>query len=852
MGKPTGLTSKVIAERLEKFGRNELTQQTGQSPITIFIEQFKSILVVLLLIATITSFFLGDTLEAGLILLIVILNGILGFVQEYKAEKALAALRSMTVSMVQVIRDGIVQEIDSRILVPGDIMLLEEGNKISADGRVVESIHMEVNEAALTGESLAVAKSPKTDENEVLMGTIVAKGRGTIEVTATGMSTRFGQIAKKLTTIEQEETPLEKKLAGVAKQLGVLAAVAAGGVGLFGYLHKTPPFEIILTAISMAVAAVPEGLPAVITITLAVGTQRMVRQKAILRKLAAIEALGSITVIATDKTGTLTKNEMHVVRVWIAGAIHTPAAMGKKALPKLVESLLKIAVRNNNASLTARNGSDGFDVIGDQTEGALLRLAHAVHPKPHTIRETGKFIEEFAFDPTRKTMTVIWHGETGLRVLTKGAPESILDRSTRIATHKGDKALTQKDRDEIIDAYESFAKGGLRVIALASKKIPSWRTQARDTTEANLTFVGFVGIADPPRDEVARAIATARSAGISTLMITGDNELTGYAIAKQIGLIQKGDEVINGKQLALISDENLIQKLPKIRVFARVSPEQKLHIVQMLRRSGEVVAVTGDGVNDALALKQADVGVAMGKTGTDVAKEAADMILTDDNYATLVAAVREGRTIYDNMKSAIKYLIGCNVGEVIALLGASLIGWPFILTPLHLLYINLVTDGLPAIALALNPEHPAVMERRPRKNEGIFTKYDIRWLAEVSILTAVTTIVAFGIGYQVSETLGRTLAFTIVVLAQQYIFLDIAAGDRSMFSSILTRNWWILLPIFTFAAQLVIIELPFLAGILKTTPPPYTLLGLAVAFSSIMLVAAELRKRVAHRFFYPR
>ncbi len=846
-----GLSLEEAAKRLEMYGPNELTQKTSTNPWHIFFDQFKSILVILLLIATITSVALGDMIEGVLILTIIVLNAILGFVQEYRAEKALAALKSMTISMVRVIRGSQIYEIDSRKLVPGDIMLLEEGNKVPADGKVIENIHLEINESALTGESLPVAKSATDPEEQmVYMGTIVARGRGSIEVTTTGMKTKFGLIAARLATIEKEETQLEKKLEGVARQLGFLAAFAAGGIALFGYLHKSPVIEIALTAISMAVAAVPEGLPAVITITLAVGTQRMARQKAILRKLAAIEALGSITVIATDKTGTITKNEMHVVRIWIHGTVLRPAQIAHGRLTAPLEKLLKISLRNNNASLAPRKGDGGYDVIGDQTEGALLRLAKLIHPEPDKLRTRGKLLEEFAFDPTRKTMSVVWDGESGLRVLAKGAPESILDRSTHVITKVGEKTLSQKDRNEIIKGYESFAREGLRVIALSSRKIPSWKNQSRDAAESHLTFVGFVGIADPPRDEIVDAIRLTKRAGIRTIMITGDNELTGYAIAKQIGLIESGDEVVNGAQLSSMSDDELMAKLPTIRVAARVAPEQKLRIVTLLKARGEIVAVTGDGVNDALALKQSDVGVAMGKTGTDVAKEAADMVITDDNFATLVSAISEGRVIYDNMKASIKYLIGCNVGEVLALLGGALIGWPFILTPLHLLYINLVTDGLPAIALALTPKHPSVMERSPRREKNIFTTYDYRWFAEVSILTAITTLLAYFIGNQISETLGRTLAFTIVVLAQQFIFLDVAAFDRSMFSTHARKNMWIILPFLTFALQLVVIMTPSVSGILKTTPPPPLLLLSAIGGSLSMILVSEVRKRKAHSLFY--
>ncbi len=849
MGKipKTGLSTKEAQTLLEKYGVNELTQKSKHSPIKIFLEQFKSIFVLLLLLATATSFFLGDTVEGVLIFLIIILNGILGFVQEYKAEKALAALKRMTQNSVRVIRDGSPQELDSKLLVPGDYVLVEEGDKIPADGTLALAVHLEINESALTGESMPVEKSTG-DDAHVYSGTTVAKGRATLVVTHTGMQTKFGQIAATLASMQDEETPLEKKLQSIAGQLGMLALVASSIIIGLGLLHATPIVDVILTSISMAVAAVPEGLPAVITITLAVGTQRMAKQRAILRKLSAIEALGSVTVIATDKTGTLTKNEMHVVQVWMD---HDSIAVGKAktlAAHPLFTRMMNVSLLNNNASLSPRGTTD-FDVVGDKTEGALLMLAAAHTKQWTTAKQRGTLLEEFAFDATTKTMSVVWEQANQTTVLSKGAPESILERSTHVATAKGEKKLTQKEKDAIIDGVAAYASQGLRVIALAEKSL-AWSNQKRDTAEAGLTFLGFVGIADPPRLEVAHAISIAKRAGIQTIMITGDNELTGSAIARQVGLMDEDGEVLTGAQLDQLSDAELTMRLPHIRVFARATPHQKLRIVSALRAMGEIVAVTGDGVNDALALKQADVGVAMGKSGTDVAKEAADMVLTDDNYATLVAAIAEGRVIYDNMKASIKYLIGCNIGEVLALVGGALFGWPFILTPLHLLFINLVTDGLPAIALALSPRHPAVMERKPRKEKHIFTHHDLRWFAEVSILTAITTLIAFFIGYRVSLTLARTLAFTVIVLAQQCIFLDIAAFDRTIFSKHLLSYRWLFLPFVTFALQLVIVYVPQTASMFGITAPPTSMLLATIAITGLMILTAELRKKTAHHWFY--
>ncbi|MBI5619733.1 HAD-IC family P-type ATPase, partial [Candidatus Gottesmanbacteria bacterium] len=536
-----GLTSVEANRRLARFGPNTIVHAAANTPLRQFLSQFTSPLVILLLIAAVLSLALGETFDAGLILTIVVLNALLGFVQEFKAENALRALKKITVSTIRVIRDGVQRELDAADLVAGDVIILEEGDKVPADAKLLESMHLEVNEASLTGESLAVEKNAKDQKNnEVFLGTIVTHGRAVAEVACTGSATKFGAIATKLSQMKEEATPLEKKLASVAKQLGILAGGAAIAVFTIGYLQHNPVIQMLLTAISLAVAAVPEGLPAVITITLAVGTQRMARKRAILRKLAAIEAVGSITVIATDKTGTITKNQMRVVDVWLGGKTYT-ANDGKLRSSPIFPKLLNIAIRCNNASLAPRGDGKGSDVIGDQTEGSLLLLAEDHHIDVPTQRQ-GRIVEEFAFDATTKTMSVVWKEGATVTVLTKGAPESILARSSRFADPKGETNFTHEKKEQIFEAFQSFAKQGLRVIAFASKKI-AWNGQSRQHVECNLTFIGFVGIADPPREEVGEAIRMARDAGIATVMITGDNELTALAIAKHIGLIDRGEEV---------------------------------------------------------------------------------------------------------------------------------------------------------------------------------------------------------------------------------------------------------------------------------------------------------------------
>lgn len=845
-----GLTDREAQKRLIKYGPNEIIDRPRATPLQILISQFTSVLIILLIVAAVASLFLGDVLDGFFILLIVILNGILGFVQEYKAEKAIAALKKMTVSSVRVIRDGLEHKLDSKLLVPGDLIILEEGDKVPADCRLAESLHLEANEASLTGESMPVEKmADNPDKNSVFMGTVIVKGRARAVVSTTGMETKFGAIAASLSKIEEEETPLQKKLSTLGKQLGGLALGASAVVFFIGYYSRQPLIEMALTSISLAVAAVPEGLPAVITITLAVGMQRMARKKAILRRLSSIEALGSTTVIATDKTGTLTKNQMNVTHLWLEGKTYEANDAKLDASHAAFGRLLTTGVLCNNASLVYKEDHSTFDVLGDTTEGALLLLASDKGIASDAVKENGTAAEEFAFDPTPKMMTVVWKKGKTLTVYTKGAPESVLAKSTSWISAGRVKPLTPSAKKAIDSAFRDFAKEGLRVIALAYKDV---RQVPRDRTAAehNLTFIGFVGIADPAREEVNAAIAVARAAGIRTIMITGDNELTARAIGVKIGLMETGDEVITGAQFTQLSDEEAVNRLPQIRIFARTTPDQKLRIVQLLQRMGHIVAVTGDGVNDALALKQSDVGVAMGITGTDVAKEAADMILTDDNYATLVTAIEEGRTIFDNIKAAIKYLVGCNIGEILAVLIGMLLGWPLILTPVQLLYINLVTDGLPAIALAVSPKREQIMHRKPRTARHMFDRMDIGWFLEVSLLTAGTTLIAFSIGqFMHNLPLARALAFTTIILVQHFILLDVWARERSSLNLTIYANT---LFIFTFFSPLIfqvfLLSVPFLSDIFDVTRISGTQLILVFGLSSVLLVVSELRKLLlSHR-----
>ncbi len=853
MKEKIGLTQSQATERLAQFGFNSIEKKNEHTPLQIFLSQFGSTLVILLILAAFASLFLGDILDGVFILLIVVLNGVLGFIQEYKAEKAIEALRTMTKATVRVLRDGVEQKIESSHLVPGDVVILEEGDKVPADCTLIESHHVEVNESSLTGESMAVEKNMEEAEKQhIFLGTILVKGRARAVVVTTGMQTKFGKIAQTLSEIQNEDTPLQKKLHVLGKQLGAVALLSSGIVLWIGIWEKHPIIEMLLTSISLAVAAVPEGLPAVITITLAVGMQRMAKKRAILRKLSSIEALGSTTIIATDKTGTLTRNEMNVVTYWMDGKEY----QSQEEVPAsnlLHRTLLTIGARCNNASLVFRHDGKNYDVLGDATEGALLLFSRAHGVDPEVVRREGKLIEEFAFDPNLKMMTVIWKDVGGMHAYVKGAPESILSRSDALMHGGKSRPMTQSQRQSINIAFEHFAKEGLRVIALAYRDVTSVPKE-RSQVEKKLIFVGFVGIADPARPEVKDAIALAQKAGIRTIMITGDNELTANAIATTIGLIKQNDEIITGAQFAQLSDSEVLMRLDTIRIFARTTPDQKLRIVQLLQQRGHVVAVTGDGVNDALALKQSDVGVAMGITGTDVAKEAADMVLTDDNYATLVTAVEEGRVIFDNIKSAIKYLVGCNIGEIFAVLIGMMLGWPLILSPLQLLYINLVTDGLPAIVLAVSPKHDGIMNRKPRGGKNIFDRMDMFWFIEVSILTAATTLFAFWLGNQTENVLlGRALAFSTIILVQHFILLDIWTRGRSVIRSKILSDKLFLFAFFApLCIQPLILYVPALTQIFKVYPLTGSHILMVFTVSLVVLIVSEIRKIVLKTMYRSR
>jgi Ca2+-transporting ATPase len=836
-----GLTTIQAQEFLEKYGRNVIAEQKRESFIIKFIEQFNNFLTILLLLAAGFSFIIGEAVDGGLILAIVILNAFFGLYQESKAEEAIAALRKISVTKIRVIRDGREQEIDSRYLVPQDIIFIEEGVKIPADARMIEARNLEVNEAVLTGESLPVAKK---ESDEIFMGTIVTRGRGYAEVVATGMQTKFGQIAAELSIIEETKTPLQKKLEDLSRTIGVIGIILSIIVFILSLIQGSGYFPSFLLAISLAVAVVPEGLPAVMTITLSIGVKEMSKRKAIIRKLSAIEALGSITLIATDKTGTLTTNKMQVKEVFVDDKTYE-----EKGLPSLTNhpfaTLVMNGILNSTASLVYVHDHGRFDVLGDPTEGALLFLANMVGLTPEMVRKEWKTINEIPFDSVTKRMTMAVqraNKPAGAETVTysKGAPESILEISDRIMIGEKEHPLTGQKIKEIEGVLENWARKGLRVLALSYKK----GGFAEDI--GHQVFLGMVAIYDPPRPEVKEAVRKAKEAGIKIVMITGDNERTAEAIGVTAGIINEGDEILTGKQLEEYSDQELLKVLPKTKVFARTNPFHKYRIVKLFQELGEVVAVTGDGVNDAIALKQSDVGVAMGLIGTDVARETADMVITDDNFATIVNAVEEGRNIIKNLKNAIKYLLSCNISEAFSLIAGFILGLPNLFFAIQFLYINLITDGVPALALAFSPREEGVMKRPPEKEMQLLVGRDRSYVYVIGGLATIVVLVSYYIFNQGSNVLGKTAAFSVLTLAQSFIFVDLWLSHRSI-----RKNYHkLFVPIFfaaflvPFVAQFIILNVPFLAGIFRVTTVSITAFIGFIVLSFLVLVGIKGVKRI--------
>jgi Ca2+-transporting ATPase len=808
----SGLGQKEAEARLAKYGPNEIQAAHRISPWEILLEQFKNVLILILLGATAISFFLGHGVESIVIAVIVLFAVILGFAQEYRAERAIEALRQMAAPTATVLRDGQEIKIPAREVVPGDVVIIHTGDRIPADGRLIESINLQIEEAALTGESVPVEKHtdplPTQDlpvgdrKNMVYAGTAATYGRGRALIVATGMQTEFGKIAQLLQTIETSKTPLQQNLDRVGAVLARAAFVVVAIIVALGLLRGQPFIEMLIFGIALAVAVVPEALPAVVTISLAIGVQKMVKRNALIRRLPAVETLGSTSVICSDKTGTLTKDEMTVRKIYVAGQVFDVSGSGyapeghfstnggtPSEISSELKQLLTAAVLASDAKLIRKgnNGSPGdWDIKGDPTEGALVVAAAKAGVQKEALDKTCPRVQEIPFTSESKRMTTLHQTKNGIVAYTKGAPEIILENCEFILTADGVKKLDDNARKQALDAAQNFASQALRVLAVASK--PDAKLE---TAQTGMTFLGLTGMIDPPRPEAKQAIATCEEAGIRVVMITGDHPLTAQAVARELGLLKTG-RVVTGAELDAISDEDFKREVETIDVYARVSPAHKLRVVTALQANNHIVAMTGDGVNDAPALKKADIGIAMGITGTDVTKEAAAMTLTDDNFASIVAAVEEGRGVFGNIKKYLMYLLSSNIGEIGLMAGSTLLGLPLPLTAVQILYVNLATDGLPALALSVDPPEKDLMKRKPRNpRTGIFTRPVVSLMVAGGLWSTLVNlglfIWAMNSGRSIEEAM--TMTFVSLVLIQFFKAYNFRSDRHSVFTRPFENKW---------------------------------------------------------------
>lgn len=851
-----GLTSQMAAERLAQKGRNELAETDGKKSLFWrFLAQFDDFMILLLLGAAVVSVVISrlsgenDVLDAVMILGIVVLNAALGLFQESKAEKALEALKKMAAPHARVIRDGVVREIPAAEVVPGDLLLLETGDAVCADGRVVESCSLKTEESALTGEALPVEKTAAGGlpaetatgdrKNMVLVGGYVVYGKGKVLVTATGMDTEMGRIAAMLSHTSDSMTPLQKKLEQTGKQLGIGALAICALIFCMGILQEKPPFSMFMTAVSLAVAAIPEGLPAIVTIVLAMGTSRMSEKHTIVRRLSAVETLGGAQVICSDKTGTLTQNRMQVT-TWTDYSHREPK-----------NEDLRETVANLFALCNDCNVSDG-NLQGEPTEKALGEYAQSMGIDFAALRRDMPRVGEIPFSSARKRMTTLHKTEDGWISVTKGAPDILLEKCAFCMEGSGQVPFDSRRKSMTRMVNGEMAAQALRVVAVAFRQWSEKPPLTEEALERNLVFAGMAGMVDPPRPEVKEAVHLCRQAGIRPVMITGDHVLTAEAIGRELGIYQKGDCAVTGAELDKMSDKELETAAETCTVFARVAPEHKVRIVKAFQKRGNVVAMTGDGVNDAPALKTADIGCAMGKSGTEVAKGASDLILTDDNFATIVEAVREGRGIYDNIRKAVHFLLSSNIGEILTIFVAMLLGWAAPLLPIQLLWVNLVTDSLPAIALGMEPAEENIMERPPRKNTGSLFGDGLggRILLE-GVMIGVLALLAFGIGHVYFDqedgyAVGRTMAFAVLSLSQLVHAFNMR-GEGSLGKLPFCSNKFLLMAfVVGVVLQCVVIMMPPLAGIFQVVPlnGEQWLLTAALALAPLPLV--ELEKAIWH------
>ena len=837
-----GLSSEQVEEKRSVYGTNEIVSKNKKSIAKMILEQFQDFMIIILIIAAVISGVVGQSNGEGftdsiIILVIVILNAVIGVIQELKAQKSLESLKNLSAPHSKVIRDGKLQDLESKYLVPGDIVVLETGDYVPADLRLIEAVNLKTQEAALTGESLPVEKTTeKIDKEDIGIGdrlnqafssSLVTYGRGKGIVVSIGMQTEVGKIATMLDSVDDSETPLSRRLEALGKTLGIAALVICLVIFAVGsFVHGREIFEMFMTAVSLAVAAIPEGLPAISTIVLSIGVQRMVKRNAIIRTLPSVETLGSATVICSDKTGTLTQNKMTVEKIFYNNEI-----FGVEEKKYNVDDHLRLLMNSMilcNDTKVTKDGEE-FKLAGDPTETALVDLGIKLNMLKTTMDDENPRVEEIPFDSERKLMSTVNNTNQGLFVYTKGGVDEILSKCSKIYLDNQEMALSAENINYIKQVNEEMAKGALRVLAMAYKRVDKVPTRNEmNNLESELVYIGMVGMIDPARPEAKEAVEKCKTAGIKPVMITGDHKVTAMAIAKDIGILENESEAITGSELEKMPQEELEKNVKNYSVYARVSPEHKVRIVKAWQSQGEVVAMTGDGVNDAPALKTADIGAAMGIVGTDVAKEAADVVLTDDNFATIVSAVEEGRRIYDNILKAVQYLLSSNIGEIIVLFVATMFGWlaeP--LLPIHILWINLVTDSLPALALSVDPAEKDIMKRKARKDKNIFSKGMTFRVIYQGIMVGVLTLLAFCIGCrfdfaslanpEVAMT-AQTMAFAVLAMSELVHAYNVRSNKESIFKIKLKTNMVLVLAtLVSLLLMVVVLGVPVLQGMFEVT-----------------------------------
>jgi len=853
---PQGLSQAEAAKRLLTVGTNEIPQGKKPSKLLVFLRQFKSPLIYILIVAAVVTLFFGSIVDALVIALILVANAIIGFVQENKAENVLETLKELAAPKSTVARAGVSEVIDARQIVPGDVILLQAGDRVPADARLITVKTLKVNESMLTGESETVAKQTHAHtSNMVYAGTVVTEGRGEAVVVATGRATEFGSIAEFVQSAEREETPLQKDLGILGKWIGILVLVIVGILFVVGVLRSFSLFEMFLIAVSQAVSAIPEGLPAAITVVMTVGVRKMAGENAIIRRLSAVETLGSTDVILTDKTGTLTLNKMRVEELWVPDggvvsfsenssgtAVKGEAGTAAKT-DESVRDLLTAMAYANDAQL-----ADG-NAIGDPTELALLAAAAEAGIEKRALEDAHPRVDELPFDPEKLYMAAA----SSDRIYVKGAPEVVIARCETTIINGSKKAIDETVVQEILRANRTMAANGLRVLAAGTREIASEHANGSasstamidDESLAGLTFLGLVGMKDPPRPEVKDALEISRRAGIRTVMVTGDNPHTAKAIGVQLGITGKTDAIMTSDELNALSDAELAKSVNEVSVFARIRPLEKRRLVEAFKKEGHIVAVTGDGVNDAPALMSADIGVAMGMVGTDVAKESADMILTDDNYATIVKAVSEGRRIYANIRKVILYLLSTNIAELIFIFSAIIIGLPLPLYPVQILWINLVTDGVCVIPLGLELAERDVMERRPREtNEGIISKLMSQRIAFMAAIISIGTLLLYVDVLSTNREQAVTMAFLTIAIFQLVNAFNCKSERSVLHRSALSNHWLIISVVAALALQLAVVYVPALQFAFRTVPVGPSELAYVFAVCLSIFVLEEARKRL--------